>query len=177
LAWAMATIHEPEFLILDEPSSGLDPLGRRQMLDWITEEKKRGTTIMLCTHELNQINQLCDNFHILNKGKLVLSSKKDEGVASLSSENNHLDWRHNYNLHLSGASETTLQNLGESNGLLPWHGFKQEGYLSILGFAEYTDASSWMIAALQSGLIVVRFGDQVFLDEEELLPYFEGGDK
>ncbi len=174
VAWTVATIHEPELLILDEPSSGLDPLGKRQMIDWINEEKKRGTTIMLCTHALNQINSLCDNFHILNNGKLVLTTSKDDSVKSLANENTSFDWRHNYNLHLSGADEKTLRDLGDQQKLLPWQGFKQEGYLTVLGFAEYTDACSWMAAALDSGLIIVRFGDQVFMGEDELLPYFKG---
>jgi ABC-2 type transport system ATP-binding protein len=173
LAWAVATIHEPEFLILDEPSSGLDPLGRHKMLEWIKNEKKRGTTIMLCTHELAQINILCDNFHILNNGRLVLTTTKDDTVKSLASGNLNNDWRHNYNLHLSGADEKSLKQLGDQQNLLPWQGFKQEGYLTVLGFAEYTDACAWMGAALQAGLIIVRFGDQLFMGEEELLPYFE----
>src|SRR5262249_31284542 len=74
LAWALATIHKPEILILDEPASGLDPLGRRHLLDWIDGEKRRGATIVLCTHELPQVHALCDDFHILNRGKLVYST-------------------------------------------------------------------------------------------------------
>ena len=59
LAWAVATIHEPEFLILDEPSSGLDPLGRHKMLEWIKEDKKQSFLVWK-----NKMIELCDLFDI-----------------------------------------------------------------------------------------------------------------
>lgn len=177
LAWSLATIHSPDFLILDEPSSGLDPLGRRHMMNWIEKEKARGTTIMLCTHELAQVNSLCDGFHILNQGRLVLTTHAATDGDQVSVDKSTYHWRSNYNVHVSGADEIQLLKLGKDHELLPWQAFKQEGYLAILGFAEYTDASAWLKILIQQGLVVVRFGDQTYVGEEELLPYFEGAER
>ena len=75
VAWAQATIHDPALMILDEPFSGLDPLGRELLTDSIKNLKKRKKTIILCSHELGSIINLCDDILILNQGKLVFSSK------------------------------------------------------------------------------------------------------
>jgi ABC-2 type transport system ATP-binding protein len=172
LAFALATIHSPKVLILDEPFSGLDPLGRRKMLNWIEEEKDKGVSIILCTHELLQIQSLCDEFHILNQGQLVLSTS--EPTSEVQAVPGQFDWRHRYNLNLSGTDSDSLTKIGKKYDLLPWHGIKQEGYLTILGFSEYPEAAEWLKASLLEGLVVVRFGDESYIGEEELLPYFEG---
>jgi ABC-type multidrug transport system ATPase subunit len=172
LAWAQATIHKPRLLILDEPSSGLDPLARRQMLGWIEAEKERGTSILLCTHELQQVSTLCDDFHVLKNGRLVLTSRKTEelrpdGVAGY-------EWGHRYNIHVSGMDEPGLARFGKDGGLGAWQGFKQEGFLAVLGFADYAQSTAWLGALLQGGMVVLRFGDESVLDEEQLMRYFEG---
>ena len=71
LAWALATLHSPTLLILDEPYSGLDPIGRVDMTSWIKELNHKGTTILVCTHELDRIPDYTDEIYILNQGKLV----------------------------------------------------------------------------------------------------------
>jgi ABC-2 type transport system ATP-binding protein len=176
LAWALSTIHRPDLLILDEPTSGLDPLVRREMHGWIEAEKARGTSIILCTHEMTEVQSLCDGFHILNAGRLVLTTlppPADSEPAPLLKGGQPYQWRHRYTIHVSGASESQLANIGQIDRLLPWQGYKQEGYLAILGFAEYIDATAWLTALLAKGYVVVRFGDATTVGEEELLPYFK----
>ena len=65
-----ALLHEPEVLILDEPMSGLDPLGRALVRDTILEEHKRGCTIFFSSHVLSDVERVCDRVAILIQGKL-----------------------------------------------------------------------------------------------------------
>ena len=66
-----AFMHEPRTIILDEPTSGLDPLMRNRFVKLILEEKKKGTTILLCSHILEEVQKTCDRTAILRAGKLV----------------------------------------------------------------------------------------------------------
>lgn len=68
---ACALIHNPKVLILDEPTEDLDPLLRREVIEIIKKVKETGTTIILTSHLLWQLENLCDNIAILNKGKIV----------------------------------------------------------------------------------------------------------
>jgi ABC-2 type transport system ATP-binding protein len=67
---AQAIIHDPEVLILDEPMSGLDPIGRRQVRDLILSLKREGKTVIFSSHVLSDVEALCDEVGILVKGKL-----------------------------------------------------------------------------------------------------------
>jgi ABC-2 type transport system ATP-binding protein len=71
LALAQALVNDPELLILDEPTSGLDPAGRHQMTRLILELKRRGKTILLCSHFLAEVEEVCDRVGIMYRGKLV----------------------------------------------------------------------------------------------------------
>ena len=68
---AQALINDPEFLILDEPMSGLDPLGRREIMDLILEQKKKGKTILLSSHILSDVESLCDRVGVILNGRVV----------------------------------------------------------------------------------------------------------
>lgn len=69
-ALAYAILLEPAILILDEPMSGLDPLGRQLIIDIIREYQGRGTTILFCSHILTDVERICDRIGIMHKGKL-----------------------------------------------------------------------------------------------------------
>ncbi len=66
-------IHNPELLILDEPFSGLDPINTNLIRDEIYELNKKGTTILFSTHRMEQVEQVCENIVLINKGKNVLN--------------------------------------------------------------------------------------------------------
>ncbi|MEW6428519.1 MAG: ABC transporter ATP-binding protein [Thermodesulfobacteriota bacterium] len=70
-ALAYALIHEPEILILDEPMSGLDPLGRKLVVDLIRAYHAKGNTILFSSHILTDVERICDRIGIMNKGRLV----------------------------------------------------------------------------------------------------------
>ena len=65
-----ALIHNPEFIILDEPMNGLDPVGRKLLVDLILDLKREGKTILFCSHILNDVERLCDSVAVMHKGKL-----------------------------------------------------------------------------------------------------------
>jgi len=75
---AQALINEPEIVFLDEPMSGLDPIGRRQVRELIAELRTQGTTVFMSTHILSDIEALCDNVAILRGGKLAATGKLDD---------------------------------------------------------------------------------------------------
>ena len=65
----MANISDPKFLVLDEPFSGLDPLGRIELHRWLGEKVAAGKGVLLCTHEIKLALSLCDRVQILRQGK------------------------------------------------------------------------------------------------------------
>jgi ABC-2 type transport system ATP-binding protein len=67
---AQALINDPELVILDEPTSGLDPLGTRWMKDLIIDLRNKGKTIIMCSHRLEDVQDICDRVAILNEGEL-----------------------------------------------------------------------------------------------------------
>ncbi len=75
---AAALVHEPELLILDEPMSGLDPVGRKEVRDLIVDEKAAGRTVLFSSHILSDIERVCDRLCILKKGEVVVSGKVSE---------------------------------------------------------------------------------------------------
>lgn len=69
-AIAAALIHDPDLVVLDEPMSGLDPLGRKLIFDLIAELKKQGKTVFISSHVLTDIERLCDRVGIIVQGRL-----------------------------------------------------------------------------------------------------------
>ena len=67
-----AFIHNPELLILDEPFSGLDPLNTKLIKDILVDQKREGKTIILSTHQMDQVERMCDRILMINQGKRVL---------------------------------------------------------------------------------------------------------
>jgi ABC-2 type transport system ATP-binding protein len=75
---AQALLHDPELLILDEPMSGLDPIGRRQVREVILGERKRGKTLIFTSHVLSDVEMLCDRIAIVHHGQVVARGTLDE---------------------------------------------------------------------------------------------------
>ena len=69
-AIAYALAGQPEWLILDEPMSGLDAMGRKHMLDVFMRRKQSGTSILMCSHAVTDLVRLCDQVHIMAQGKM-----------------------------------------------------------------------------------------------------------
>ena len=67
-----ALVHNPEVLIIDEPFSALDPVNTQMVKDLLIEERNNGKTIVMCTHQMAQVEQLCDRLVLIDHGQLVL---------------------------------------------------------------------------------------------------------
>ena len=78
LALVCALLHEPTLLILDEPTSGLDPIATRSLNEMLLEMVRRGATILLSSHLLDQVQKLCDRMAILQSGRLAALGTLDE---------------------------------------------------------------------------------------------------
>ncbi len=78
LGLAQALMNDPELIFLDEPTDGVDPIGRKQIRDVLTHLKNNGKTIFLNSHLLSEVELICDRVAILNKGSLVTSGTVDE---------------------------------------------------------------------------------------------------
>lgn len=75
---AQALINDPELILLDEPTSGLDPIGTREMKDMILRLKSEGKTIIMCSHLLADVQDVCDRIAILHQGELKELGRVDE---------------------------------------------------------------------------------------------------
>lgn len=78
---AQALIQGPKLLVLDEPTAGVDPAGSRQIRDMILDLKKQGITILLTSHLLEQVQEVCDRVGILARGRMVREGNLDELVS------------------------------------------------------------------------------------------------
>lgn len=78
LAIASALLNDPEILILDEPTNGLDPQGIHQIRDIIKQIASKGTTILLASHLLDEVEKVCSHVLVLRKGQILYSGKVDE---------------------------------------------------------------------------------------------------
>jgi ABC-2 type transport system ATP-binding protein len=67
-----AFMHDPDILILDEPTSGLDPLMQQRFIELVSEEKKRGRTILMSSHLFDEIERTCDRVGIIKDGRLLV---------------------------------------------------------------------------------------------------------
>ena len=98
LGLAAALVHDPEVLLLDEPTDGVDPVGRREIRDLLREEAARGRAILLNSHLLSEIELTCDRVAVLRGGKVAAQGRIDDLTAQGS----------RYRMVASPASTTPL---------------------------------------------------------------------
>lgn len=92
-----ALLHDPSIVVLDEPMSGLDPLGRKLVFDIVQELKGQGKTVFFCSHILSDVERLCDRMGILVRGQLVRNFDRKDFVVNVETKVNLLvsplsDW-------------------------------------------------------------------------------------
>ncbi|HVJ85392.1 MAG TPA: ABC transporter ATP-binding protein [Caulifigura sp.] len=122
---AQSLINDPQLILLDEPTSGLDPIGTREMKNLILDLKKNGKTIVLCSHLLADVQDVCDRIAILHQGELkVLGDVKDlvriqeqaqftfSGLSDAAKDEiRAVAARHGGELVFEGNPSTTLEDL------------------------------------------------------------------
>ena len=112
-------IHQPNLIILDEPFSGLDPVNVEIIKNVILQEKRRGATIIFSDHDMSNVEELCDDVCILDKGQLVVSGDINHVRAS------------NGNKKVVIESETTIPDLTNIRGIIHSENMKQGLQLTI----------------------------------------------
>ena len=78
---AQALIQEPRLVILDEPTAGVDPVGSRQIRDLILKLRERGITVFLCSHLLEQVQEVCDRVGIISQGRMIREGRLEDLIA------------------------------------------------------------------------------------------------
>ncbi len=130
---AQALIHEPRLVVLDEPTAGVDPRGSRQIRDLILEMKSQGVSVILCSHLLEQVQEVCDRVGIIYRGKMVREGTLEE----LTEEEGELE------LVIGDTSDSLLPELREvierHGGKLRRHGHPRATLESL--FLEATEDS------------------------------------
>jgi ABC-2 type transport system ATP-binding protein len=86
LAVACALVGDPELLLLDEPTTGLDPQSRRQLWDLIRDCRSRGRTVLLTTHYMDEAERLCDRVAVVDHGRVIALGSPHELIADLGGE-------------------------------------------------------------------------------------------
>src|SRR5215510_5972781 len=99
---AQSLVNDPEIVFLDEPMSGLDPVGRREVRDLIAALREEGKTVFMCSHILSDIEVLCDEVAIMNRGRL-------SQVGHLDELRQHADGPTRMEVLATGTDEATLR--------------------------------------------------------------------
>ena len=86
-SFCVALLNDPELLILDEPMSGLDPLGRNTIISLILNLKEQGKTILFCSHILEDVDRLVDNLLVLHLGEKIFYGTPDEIINETQKKN------------------------------------------------------------------------------------------
>jgi len=111
LALASTLLHEPEILILDEPTSGLDPRGVKALRTLLLDLNSKGLTILLSSHVLSEIQEICTHIGIINNGKLI----RQENISKIIDEVNKTDIK--LALRVKGLNEDNLKQLKRKKGI------------------------------------------------------------
>ena len=80
VGFAQAFLGGPKVLLLDEPTTGLDPIGMRDARDWIAAARERGCAVLISSHLLSEVERLCDRIAVLHEGRVVAEGAKDQIV-------------------------------------------------------------------------------------------------
>ena len=100
---AQALLHDPELLVLDEPMSGLDPIGRKEVRDLLLEQRERGKTLLFTSHILSDVELLCDRVVIMQQGEITSEGQVHDLLETAGRQ---------VEIRLSGASQTLKDSLG-----------------------------------------------------------------
>ncbi len=104
LGLAAAMVHDPDVLLLDEPTDGVDPVGRREIRDLLREEASKGKAVLLNSHLLSEIELTCDRVAVLRKGKVAAAGR----IADLTATGSR------YRMVVSPVDETLLASFRDA---------------------------------------------------------------
>jgi len=142
LGLAQALLHDPELVILDEPMSGLDPMGRMEVRGIIRDLKAAGKTVFFSSHILSDVEALCDRVIMLHKGRKVAEGRVEELIGAET-----------LYIELVVSPVLTHDRLAEE-GIPPEAGYAQ-GDLLVLRAPDSEEANRWMASLLHAGCTIL----------------------
>ena len=113
---AKALVHQPPIIILDEPTAGVDVELRKNLWENIKLLNKKGVTIILTTHYLNEAEEMCDRIAIINKGELVALDSTENLIKKI--KNKIVKLKLNKNIEIADGSLNSLKVLSKNNNLI-----------------------------------------------------------
>ena len=157
MAIAASMVNEPDLLLWDEPTAGVDPTGRKYALDLIQELKNQGKTMIVSTHLLPDADNVCDYIGVLNQGKVVFSGSVMDMKQFV--RENLVD------LGLSGDIKKFQEALSADNQILRWEHLSPEvirvNFSDGNGFSEQLNRIMEMIGRSQVELLSIRSGGEI----------------
>jgi ABC-2 type transport system ATP-binding protein len=157
LGLAVAMINDPDLLLLDEPTDGVDPIGRKEIRDIILHLKQQGKTIFINSHLLSEVEMVCDEVAIMNKGKIVVQgpvaqltniglsyrietsalnetakAKLSEKFAKLGLQNGHLDVTVQDHAELNRLIDYLRENQAEIHAIVPQRRTLEESFFAAI---------------------------------------------
>jgi ABC-2 type transport system ATP-binding protein len=150
LGIARAIIHQPKVLLLDEPASGLDPKARFDLRNLLRSLRDQGTTILISSHILTELEDFCTSIGIMEKGLLVRSGRIEEVTALDSGRSIRISW--------VGESAATVRSLLESHARITnFHCDANEGSFHFAGGDD--ELAEILTSLVAAGVRVVSFGE------------------
>ena len=143
-------VHRPKLLILDEPFSGFDPVNAQVIREEILRLRDEGSTIILSTHNMESVEELCDNIALINKSHVVITGGVDE-------------IRHKYgnsNVELVYTGAKSLETVKDVFDVLSDE-VQTERHVAVLSLAKGVDTNSALKAILEQGVLVNSFKELV----------------
>ncbi|HXJ56090.1 MAG TPA: ABC transporter ATP-binding protein [Verrucomicrobiae bacterium] len=150
---AQALVHQPDLLVLDEPMNGLDPMGRQEIAQLLSELAARGVTILISSHILAELEPLCQSILILNWGRVLASGTQTEIRADLRNWSEQLMVR-------CDEPQKLARHLFEAGVLLGFDLDAEEGRLALRISDPATFYERWAGLLLSSGVTVYEIRSQ-----------------
>ena len=150
---AQALVHEPDLLILDEPMNGLDPMGRQEIAQILIDLSASGTSVLISSHLLAELESLCRNILILNWGRVLASGSQKEIRGDLK------NWSEQLSIRCDDPAKLA-RHLFEADVLLGFDLDAEEGRLNIRVRQPETFYERWADLLLESGVTVFEVRSQ-----------------
>jgi len=112
-------VHNPELIIIDEPFSALDPVNTQMVKDLLREERDKGKCIVMCTHQMHQVEELADRLVLINQGRVMLYGDLQEIRRGYSGQEVHIHALNDLPANLPGVTAITKENSNISLHLAP----------------------------------------------------------
>ncbi|MHB8482276.1 MAG: ABC transporter ATP-binding protein [Nitrospiria bacterium] len=150
---AQALINDPRLIILDEPMSGLDPIGRKEIRDIILHLREKGKTVFFSSHILSDVEMICDRVGIIGNGRLLKTGKVDHLIHSMGTKS--------IEMSIEGAKEVVLNGLKTKAQKIVTNGNK-----SLLVFEKEEDVQNGIKEVIVNGGKIISITHQKISLEE-----------